>query len=176
MTIEILTPEFGESITEATVAEWLKKPGDEVEMDEPLVALETDKVTLEVPAPATGILREILAQDGEIVEVGAILARMEEGDRDSKTDAPAASRRPAPRDREARLSPSARVIAETHHLNPAALRATGPRGGITKADALRASAPKARKKKRQAPRRPRREARKSEFQAPRREARKNEFQ
>ncbi len=138
MTIEILTPEFGESITEATVAEWLKKPGDEVEMDEPLVALETDKVTLEVPAPATGILREILAQDGETVEVGAILARMEEGDRDSKTDARPASRRPAPRDREARLSPSARVIAETHHLNPAALRATGPRGGITKADALRA--------------------------------------
>ena len=70
---KIVVPALGESITEATVAKWLKKPGDEIEADEPIVELETDKVNLEVPSPITGVLSEINSKDGSVVEVGALL-------------------------------------------------------------------------------------------------------
>ena len=73
MTDKIVVPVLGESITEATVAKWLKNKGDSVEADEPVVELETDKVNLEVPSPAEGVLSEINAQDGSTVEVGAVL-------------------------------------------------------------------------------------------------------
>ena len=73
MSEKILVPVLGESITEATVAKWLKKPGDAVEADEPIVELETDKVNLEVPSPISGVLTEINSQDGSVVEVGALL-------------------------------------------------------------------------------------------------------
>src|ERR1700730_924056 len=73
MTIEIKVPTLGESVTEATVAKWLKQPGEAIERDEPVVELETDKVTLEVPAPAAGTLGEIRAAEGSNVPVGAIL-------------------------------------------------------------------------------------------------------
>ena len=79
MSIDIQVPTLGESVTEATVAKWLKKKGDAVAADEPLVELETDKVTLEVNAPEAGVLTEILVQEGEDVEVGALLARLGEG-------------------------------------------------------------------------------------------------
>jgi len=78
MTVEITVPALGESITEATVAKWLKKVGDSVEVDEPLVELETDKVSLEVPAPSAGVLSEILVQDGTDVAVGAVLGNLDE--------------------------------------------------------------------------------------------------
>jgi 2-oxoglutarate dehydrogenase E2 component (dihydrolipoamide succinyltransferase) len=79
MSEKILVPVLGESITEATVAKWLKKEGDSVEADEPIIELETDKVNLEVPSPIDGILSEINSKDGEVVEVGALLGVISEG-------------------------------------------------------------------------------------------------
>ena len=78
MSEKILVPVLGESITEATVAKWLKNPGDTVEADEPIVELETDKVNLEVPSPISGVLTEINSQDGSVVEVGALLGFVSE--------------------------------------------------------------------------------------------------
>src|SRR6186997_2556263 len=76
---EIRVPTLGESVTEATIGRWFKKPGDAVAVDEPLVELETDKVTIEVPAPSAGTLGEIAAKDGETVAVGALLGQINEG-------------------------------------------------------------------------------------------------
>tara|TARA_Y100001935_G_scaffold108055_1_gene89721 strand:+ start:1461 stop:2735 length:1275 start_codon:yes stop_codon:yes gene_type:complete len=85
MSEKILVPVLGESITEATVSKWLKKEGDQVEADEPIVELETDKVNLEVPSPVTGVLVEINSKDGSVVEVGALLGSVTENDIDQKT-------------------------------------------------------------------------------------------
>src|SRR6185295_2770120 len=79
MALEIKVPTLGESVTEATVGHWLKKQGDAVARDEPLVELETDKVTIEVPAPAAGRLEQIVVKDGETVGVGALLGTLAEG-------------------------------------------------------------------------------------------------
>src|SRR5437764_101144 len=79
MASDIRVPSLGESVTEATVARWLKQPGEAVARDEPVVELETDKVTLEVPAPETGVLGEILAAEGSNVPVGAILGLIADG-------------------------------------------------------------------------------------------------
>src|SRR5579862_5505904 len=76
---EIRVPTLGESVTEATIGKWFKQPGEAVAVDEPLVELETDKVTIEVPAPAAGVLSEIAAKDGETVAVGALLGQIKEG-------------------------------------------------------------------------------------------------
>ena len=76
---EIRVPTLGESVTEATIGKWFKKPGDAVAVDEPLVELETDKVTIEVPAPAAGVLSDIAAKDGDTVAVGAVLGQIKEG-------------------------------------------------------------------------------------------------
>jgi 2-oxoglutarate dehydrogenase E2 component (dihydrolipoamide succinyltransferase) len=88
MSIDINVPTLGESVSDATIARWIKKAGDAVAADEPIVELETDKVTLEVPSPVAGKLGEIIAAEGETVEVGALLARVEEG---------AAGAKPAPK-------------------------------------------------------------------------------
>src|SRR5882757_9318636 len=76
---EIRVPTLGESVTEATIGRWFKKAGDAVAVDEPLVELETDKVTIEVPAPSAGVLGEIAAKDGETVAVGALLGQITDG-------------------------------------------------------------------------------------------------
>src|SRR5262245_30539924 len=76
---EIRVPTLGESVTEATIGKWFKKPGDPVAVDEPPVELETDKVTIEVPAPAGGVLGDIVAKDGDTVAVGALLGQIKEG-------------------------------------------------------------------------------------------------
>src|SRR3954470_12034488 len=76
---EIRVPTLGESVAEATIGKWFKKPGEAVAVDEPLVELETDKVTIEVPAPAAGVLSDIAAKDGETVAVGALLGQIKEG-------------------------------------------------------------------------------------------------
>ena len=78
MSEKILVPVLGESITEATVSKWLKKEGETVDTDEPIVELETDKVNLEVPAPVSGVLKEINSKDGSVVEVGAVLGVISE--------------------------------------------------------------------------------------------------
>lgn len=80
MATEIRVPTLGESVTEATIAQWYKKPGDAVSADEPIVELETDKVTVEVPAPASGTLGDLLVKEGDTVEVGTLLGQIEEGD------------------------------------------------------------------------------------------------
>src|SRR3954467_9721672 len=79
MTIEIKVPAMGESVTEATVARWFKKEGDAVKRDEPLLELETDKVTVEVPSPADGAIESITVQQGATVQVGALLGAIAEG-------------------------------------------------------------------------------------------------
>jgi 2-oxoglutarate dehydrogenase E2 component (dihydrolipoamide succinyltransferase) len=90
MATDVKVPSLGESITEGTIAQWLKKAGDKVAADEPIASLETDKVTVEVPSPVAGILSETLADEGETVEVGALIARIDEsGQIDSSGDEPA---------------------------------------------------------------------------------------
>ena len=74
MSIEVKVPTLGESVSEATVGQWLKKPGEAVALDEPIVSLETDKVAVDVPAPAAGILGELLVKEGDTVSVGALIA------------------------------------------------------------------------------------------------------
>ena len=85
MSEKILVPVLGESITEATVAKWLKNAGETVEADEPIVELETDKVNLEVPSPVTGVLAEINEKDGSVVEVGALLGSVSENATNTST-------------------------------------------------------------------------------------------
>jgi 2-oxoglutarate dehydrogenase E2 component (dihydrolipoamide succinyltransferase) len=157
---DIMTPALGESVTEATVARWTKKPGEAVKKDEILVELETDKVSLEVASPADGVLSEIAAADGVTVTPGALLGRVTDG---KAAPAPAAKApepapapapkaepapAPAPKAEEKPLSPSVQRIVSETGLNPAAVEGTGKDGRITKGDALaaleaRASAPAA---------------------------------
>ena len=154
MAIEITVPTLGESVADATVARWIKTTGDAVAADEPVVELETDKVTLEVPAPAAGTLGEILAAEGAMVEVGAGLAMLNEGAAPAAPapEAPAkfAPASPAPATTapvpaapaaasaaaDMPLSPAVRRLVEENNLNPAAIRGTGVDGRLTKADVL----------------------------------------
>ena len=134
MATEIRVPTLGESVTEATVGKWFKKPGDAVKADEPLVELETDKVTLEVNAPAAGVLGEIVAKAGETVGVGAVLGSIEagggaprsagrreaaDGRRRRKPDAAPARRRRGRAPAEHAASPAAAKIAADKGLDPA---------------------------------------------------------
>jgi 2-oxoglutarate dehydrogenase E2 component (dihydrolipoamide succinyltransferase) len=151
MAIEITVPVLGESVVEATIARWMKKSGDAVAADEPVVELETDKVTLEVPAPVNGTLTDIIAAEGATVEVGALLAMMEEGAAPAKDAAPKAEAAPAPAAPAApapvstpvaapvaatnqTLSPAVRRLVEENNLNPAAIPASGKDGRLTKGD------------------------------------------
>jgi 2-oxoglutarate dehydrogenase E2 component (dihydrolipoamide succinyltransferase) len=140
MAVEIVVPNLGESVSEATVATWLKKQGQAVAADEVVLELETDKATLEIPAPAGGVLSEILVQEGEDVEVGATLGRIEESG--EAAVAPAASE-PKPAEAAA-PEPAAEVAAPTEAptatasappgLDPAAVPRSGPGGTVTLED------------------------------------------
>jgi 2-oxoglutarate dehydrogenase E2 component (dihydrolipoamide succinyltransferase) len=152
MTTEIRVPTLGESVTEATVGRWFKKAGELVKADEPIVELETDKVTLEVNAPASGVLAEIVAKDGETVSAGALLGQI--GDAASAAPpkaeakpvpppAPPVSPAPAATTSPAQLSPlampaspAAAKIAADHGLDPAAAEGSGKRGQVLKGDVL----------------------------------------
>ena len=79
MATEVTVPVLGESITEATIGQWLKKPGEAVALDEPIASLETDKVAVEVPAPVAGVMGQYVAQEGDTVSVGAVIALIEAG-------------------------------------------------------------------------------------------------
>jgi 2-oxoglutarate dehydrogenase E2 component (dihydrolipoamide succinyltransferase) len=148
MTIEIRVPGLGESVTEATVAKWLKQPGEAVRIDEPLVELETDKVTVEVPAPGAGVLSEIRVQAGTAIAVGGILGMIGEGAGTALPPKPQPLPKsvPTPTPQSPRattpavpvLSPSARKIAEENKLPPAAIPASGRDGRVTKGDVLAA--------------------------------------
>ena len=97
MSIEIKVPAMGESVTEATIARWLKKEGDSVKQDEPLVELETDKVSVEVPSPAAGVLEHISVQAGRTVGVGAVLGAVAEGAAGQSAAPAAKAEAPSPR-------------------------------------------------------------------------------
>ncbi|MCE2986628.1 MAG: 2-oxoglutarate dehydrogenase complex dihydrolipoyllysine-residue succinyltransferase [Phenylobacterium sp.] len=143
---DIMTPALGESVSEATVARWAKKPGEAVRKDEILVELETDKVSLEVAAPADGVLESISAEEGATVEPGAVLGRVKEGAAaPASAPAPAAPKpaKPAPAAPAAAaaapvLAPSAQRIATEGGLDPAAIPGSGKGGRVTKADAMAA--------------------------------------
>ena len=161
---EIRVPALGESVTEATVGKWFKHAGDAVAADEPVVELETDKVTIEVPAPAAGVLADIAVKDGETVAVGALLGQIKEGAQapsktvaaplgrpDQKTDttAPinAAEEEPQPRQpskaptspsQPMPLAPSVRRLAAESGVEPASVTGSGKDGRLTKADMLAA--------------------------------------
>ena len=151
MATEIKVPTLGESLSEATVANWLKSVGDTVAKDEPLLELETDKVTIEVNAPAAGTLSEIRAATGAEVEVGAILGLIAEGAVAAKSapkTAPAPAAAPAKaapaaaapaKKSEPVLAPSAAKIAAENKIDPASIAGTGKDGRITKGDVLAAS-------------------------------------
>ena len=152
MSVQIMVPALGESVSEATVLKWFKNVGEAVEVDEPLVELETDKVTVEVPAPAAGVLMAIDATGGAEVAVGAILGSLEEGGTASAAPAapaesragaaPAAEPVPAPQPKselapaasDAKLSPAVRKLVDDNNLDASAIPATGKKGQLTKAD------------------------------------------
>jgi 2-oxoglutarate dehydrogenase E2 component (dihydrolipoamide succinyltransferase) len=159
MSVQIKVPTLGESVTEATVAKWFKQVGEQVEADEPIVELETDKVTLELNAPASGSLSEIVVEEGGEVEVGAVLGSIEEGE-----GAPAAKPAPARQEPQAEarpragaadgeaaaaeeeeerrgdgaLSPAVRKLLDEAGIDPAEITPSGPKGNITKGDVLAA--------------------------------------
>ncbi|KAI94342.1 dihydrolipoamide succinyltransferase [Rhodomicrobium udaipurense JA643] len=157
MTTEIVVPTLGESVTEATVGRWFKKPGEAVKADEALAELETDKVTLEVNAPAAGVIAEILVKEGETVGVGALLGTIAEGAAAAAMGASKPAEKPAqaqvasaaqvatpsavqaasPRSPNVDvLAPSVRRIAEETGINPATVSGTGKDGRVTKGDML----------------------------------------
>ncbi|MFY9894040.1 MAG: 2-oxoglutarate dehydrogenase complex dihydrolipoyllysine-residue succinyltransferase [Xanthobacteraceae bacterium] len=152
---EIRVPALGESVTEATIGKWFKQPGDVVAVDEPLVELETDKVTIEVPAPAAGVLTDVAVKDGDTVAVGALLGAIKEGAAAAPTKqpvqpaaaAPQAAPPPAPPKpaaapkapgAEMPLAPSVRKIAAETGMDAAAVPGTGKDGRVTKGDMLAA--------------------------------------
>ena len=138
MSIEIKVPVLGESVVEATVAKWMKNVGEKVNADEPIVELETDKVSLEVPSPKAGVLTDIVAQEGDTVEVDAILALLQEG-----AVAAAEPKRPIENKNEekiqpqaANLSPAVRRLVEENNLDASSIPASGKDGRLTKGDVL----------------------------------------
>lgn len=133
---DILVPPMGESLTEATVARWLKKKGDVVELDEPLVELETDKVTLEVAAPAAGILSHILAPEGSHVEIGTLLGHVTEGKISTPPVKEELFASPPLSSPDPLLSPAVRKMVAESQINPEGLRGTGKGGRLTKEDML----------------------------------------
>ena len=139
MTIDIKAPQFPESVADGTVATWHKQPGEAVSRDELLVDIETDKVVLEVSAPADGALTEIVKDEGETVLSEELLARFEAGagaaPAEAVAPAPEAAAEPASA---APASPAARKLAEEHGIDPATLEGTGKDGRITKEDVQRA--------------------------------------
>ena len=167
MATDIVVPTLGESVSEATIGRWFKKPGDTVAADEPLVELETDKVTLEVNAPAAGQLGEILAKDGETVEAGALLGSIVEASGDAKAATPKKAEAPAEASKKADAAPATESsaaygnhgdaapqatresgdhgpavakMARESGIDPATLNGSGKDGRVTKGDMLEASA------------------------------------
>jgi len=142
MSIEVKVPQLPESVADATLVSWHKSAGDRVSRDENLVDLETDKVVLEVPSPADGILKEIRIADGATVTSGQVLAILEEGGAAAEA-APAAAAEPESPEPAAetgkaagKLSPAVRRLVEEHEIDPASLKGSGRDGRITKGDVV----------------------------------------
>ncbi len=153
MATDVQVPALGESITEGTLAEWLKQPGEAVAADEPIASLETDKVTVEVPSPVAGVLAEQLVKAGDTVAVGALIARIDEAGTakevaDAATNPPGPAETPLPREDEhapttdhadLTLSPAVRRAVLEHHVDPSKIHGTGKDGRITKDDVIAAA-------------------------------------
>jgi 2-oxoglutarate dehydrogenase E2 component (dihydrolipoamide succinyltransferase) len=162
MSSEVKVPTLGESVTEATIGAWLKQPGDAVALDEPIANLETDKVAIDVMAPVAGVLGQQLAREGDTVEVGAVIATIEDttavaggapvAKREEKPIPPAsdtlppkakAEAKPAPAASEdgeaAVLSPSVRRAVLEHGIDPSTVKGTGKDGRLTKEDIVAAA-------------------------------------
>jgi 2-oxoglutarate dehydrogenase E2 component (dihydrolipoamide succinyltransferase) len=159
--MEVKVPTLGESITEATLGQWLKNPGDKVKADEPIASLETDKVAVELPSPVAGVMGEQLVKVGDTVAVGATIARIEEGSGAAAPAPPAATpvnpagpgesieqREDSGVGLEAAseeegsgptLSPAVRRVVLEHHLDPSRIKGTGKDGRLTKDDVLAAA-------------------------------------
>ncbi len=152
MTTEIKVPQLPESVSDATLVAWHKKPGDAVRRDENLADLETDKVVLEVPSPANGVLRELKVADGTVVTSGQVLAVIEEGATAAASAAPAPAPTPAAKSTAAaetksapakedaagkdKLSPSVRRLVEENRLDPGTIPSSGRDGRLTKSDVV----------------------------------------
>jgi len=154
MAVELVVPQLGESITEAVVGKWHKKVGEPVKVDEPVVVLETDKVTIDVPAPAAGTIAAIAHAEGDTVKIGDVLGSISAGAGASASavaPAPSAAAVAPPRApavpaaqaapsadaaRQAPMTPTARAIADANGLDPATLRGSGAAGRVTKEDVL----------------------------------------
>lgn len=152
MSTEVKVPVLGESVTEASVGQWLKQPGDQVALDEPIASLETDKVAIEVNAPAAGVLGAHLVKEGDTVSVGALLATIEDSvpaagaepvAKRTEPAVPPASDTLPPKDASTpadnTLSPSVRKAVLEHGIDPSAIRGTGKDGRLTKEDVLSAA-------------------------------------
>lgn len=152
---DVKVPVLGESITEATLGEWLKNPGDPVKLDEPIASLETDKVSVEVPSPVAGVMGDQLVKVGDTVAVGAVIAIVGEGGaaaaapspapaaaEPAPTPAPAAAPAPAAGDAAAALSPSVRRAVLETGVDPSTVQGTGKDGRLTKDDVVAAAAAK----------------------------------
>jgi len=158
MSIEVKVPTLGESVTEATIGQWLKQPGEAVTLDEPIASLETDKVAIDVNAPAAGVMGELLFKEGDNVSVGSLLTTIEDGvvvagaqppaPRTEPAPAvpPAASAAAAPAPVEAgepvALSPAVRRAVLEYGIDPATVRGTGKDGRLTKEDVIAAASQK----------------------------------
>jgi 2-oxoglutarate dehydrogenase E2 component (dihydrolipoamide succinyltransferase) len=137
MSKDIKVPTLGESVVEATIGKWFKQEGEMVKADEPLVELETDKVTVEVPAPVSGKLEKIVAAAGTTVAVGALLGSIAEGAVSAAAPAvKAAAPAPAAKAAEPTLSPAVRKAVVENNINPADVSGTGKDGRITKGDVI----------------------------------------
>ena len=150
MSIAVVLPPLGESVVEGTIAQWLVKEGDRVARDQPLVEVTTDKIDVEIPSPAAGVVRRILASAGEVVPIGAELARIDsrthanhkvsaspESTAEAGSPPPADSAGAEPRPATRRATPVARRVGEALDIDPASASASGPGGLITKRDVLR---------------------------------------
>ncbi|MCW0197410.1 biotin/lipoyl-containing protein, partial [Sphingopyxis sp.] len=153
MSTEVKVPTLGESVTEATIGEWLKQPGDAVAVDEPIASLETDKVAVEVPSPVAGVMGQQVVAVGETVNVGAVIATIEAGDgkgaaptpaaKEAAAPAPAAATAPAPAEESGdgvpTLSPAVRRLVLEHGVDPTKIKGSGKDGRLTKEDVLAAA-------------------------------------
>lgn len=147
MIVEIKVPALGESISEVEIGQWLKQPGENVGPDENLVLLESEKATVELPAPGAGVLKEVLKKKGEPAKIGEIIARFDSNGKDgsgttASKPAPESKTKQAepapPRKAEARVMPSARRVLEEAKVQPGEVPGTGPGGRILKEDAMKA--------------------------------------
>jgi 2-oxoglutarate dehydrogenase E2 component (dihydrolipoamide succinyltransferase) len=139
--VDVTIPQIGESITTVFIARWIKKAGEAVAAGEPVVELDSDKASMEVPAPVAGVLTETLVAEGDEVPVGSVVARIDDDATVTATPAPAAAEDVAETSAAVRAGPAARQEAQQKGVDLGAVDGTGPRGRVTAEDVRRSKAP-----------------------------------